>query len=121
MQKSKLQSKIKKSYTIEELKKLQKEFDKEIFKKYDKSPEGLLFSIVALCGEIGEAANIVKKYYRKEKFNRETKEDKERDYIKEIKEELTDVFIYLLIFANKFDWDIEKSFLEKTKKNKKRF
>ncbi|WP_028974947.1 MazG nucleotide pyrophosphohydrolase domain-containing protein [Spirochaeta cellobiosiphila] len=38
----------------------------------------------------------------------------------EVKDELTDIFIYLCAIANRYDIDLQKAFLEKEEKNKKR-
>jgi len=106
---------------IEDFKKLQKEFDEKYIGPYNKQPEDFLFLAAAIAGEVGEFANIVKKYYRLEKMGKGVKDDKNRDYINDMKKEITDVFCYFLIIANQLDIDIEKEFLDNLERNKERF
>ncbi|MCX8178251.1 MAG: nucleotide pyrophosphohydrolase [Candidatus Aenigmarchaeota archaeon] len=109
---------------LREIQKKQLEFDKEYFKKFwdiknDKIfIERLQYIVVALVGEIGEYANIVKKISRDyENLNRNNFNQKREELI----EELVDCFIYLIIAANLLDIDLEREFLKKLEKNKKRF
>lgn len=109
---------------IKQIQEIQREFDKEYFKRFwdikdDKTfIERLQYLVVALSGEIGEYANIVKKISRDfENLNQNNLNQKKQDLI----EEIIDCFIYLLITANLLDIDIEKEFLKKLEKNKKRF
>jgi len=106
---------------VSELKKLQKEFDEKHIGSYENLPEDLLFLATALAGEVGEFANLVKKYYRQHKFHSGVKDDSGRDYPAEMKKEIIDVFVYFLIIADQLDLDIEKDFLENLERNKKRF
>jgi len=106
---------------IEQLKKLQQEFDEQYFGPYERKPEDFLFFAVALAGEVGEFANLVKKFYREKRWDRLVEKDQNRDYLTDMKKEITDVFIYFLIIANNLNLEIEKEYLEKLEKNKKRF
>jgi len=106
---------------IEDLKKLQAEFDQEYFGPYTNNPEDFLFLAAAVAGEAGEFANVVKKYFRKKKWQAEVTEDQERDYLESMKKEIIDVFTYFLIIANHLDLDIEKEYLANLNRNRKRF
>ncbi len=106
---------------IEDFKKLQKEFDEQYIGPYKKQPEDFLFLAVALAGEVGEFANLVKKYYRKSKMNRHVIDDKDRDYLAEMNKEIIDVFCYFLIIANQLDLDIDKAYKDNLERNKQRF
>ena len=106
---------------IKEFKKLQKEFEDKYIGHFSDNPDDLLFFATALAGELGEFANLVKKYYRQEKLNTKVTTDDKRDYKPEMKEEIIDIFTYLLIVANILDIDIEKEYLAKLEKNKQRF
>jgi len=77
------------------------------------NPRDLEHLIVCMCGELGEFANVTKKIVR-------------GDLTFEaagpmLREELTDIFIYLLKVAGQTGIDLEKSYLEKLEKNKVRF
>jgi len=77
----------------------------------------LLFMTVALAGELGEFANLVKKMER----IRERKKAYDKDYLPMLKEELTDVFIYLINVCILLGIDLEKEYLNKMEKNKIKF
>jgi NTP pyrophosphatase (non-canonical NTP hydrolase) len=106
--------------TIEELMNLQAEFDKAHKGKFDwneKIDDGniemLEFLLISMFGEIGETANLVKKSVRG---------DFPLSFIKDnLSEEITDIFIYLIKICNQLDINLEKSYLEKRKKNIERF
>ena len=75
---------------------------------------GLLeFLIVSLTGEVGETANIVKKIARGDCLLDEKKN--------ELREEIADIFIYLLKMSYQMDIDLEEAYLNKMKKNQERF
>jgi len=101
---------------LKSLMKIQQEFDKRhgwgcpIDKNNIQELERL---IVCLVGELGEVANIVKKVVRGSLLYDEVKE--------EIKEEFTDIFIYLMIVCNEMGIDLEMSYLRKLEKNENRF
>ncbi len=106
---------------ISEFKKLQKEFDEEYIGPYERKPEDFLFLSTAIAGEVGEFANIVKKYYRTKEKKVGVASDEDRDYISDMKKEIIDVFTYFLIIANHLDLDIEEGYLENLARNRKRF
>ena len=64
--------------------------------------ELLYKEIVALLGEFGEFANIVKGCKRDKKWE-----------IKKLKEELVDMFIFLIKISKTLNIDLEKEFFEK--------
>ncbi|MBI4149297.1 nucleotide pyrophosphohydrolase [Candidatus Woesearchaeota archaeon] len=104
---------------MKQLQQFQKEFDAAHFPhwkdvSYD---EKLLFLSTALAGEVGEFANFVKKRHRLKVAG----EPHHAAYQEEMKEELVDVFIYLLILGNLLEMDIEKAFYQKSAKNSERF
>ena len=106
---------------VGELKKIQQDFEEKYIGHFTDNPDDLLFFATALAGELGEFANLVKKYYRQEKLNTNVESDDKRDYKSGMKEEIIDIFTYLLIVANILDIDIEKEYLAKLEKNKQRF
>ncbi|MBD3155970.1 MAG: hypothetical protein GF368_04945 [Candidatus Aenigmarchaeota archaeon] len=114
-----------KEMTLKELQQFQVNFDKKYFGKYwadkgdiDQKISFLKDMTIALTGELGEFANIIKKVSRDRK-NLGSKPSKERT--EKLKEELIDCFIYLIILSNILEMDIEKEYLQKTKLNEKRF
>ena len=116
---------MKKEMTLKELQKFQMDFDNKYFKKYwiDKDDIeqkiGFLKDMtIALTGELGEFANIIKKINRDKK---NLGEDPDEKLLNKLKEELTDCFIYLVILSNILEMDIEKEYFKKTRFNHKRF
>lgn len=114
-----------KEMTLKELQKVQKEFDEKYFSKYwvdkqdiDQKINFLKDMTIALTGELGEFANIIKKVSRDRK---NLGKEPSGENIQKLKEELTDCFIYLIILSNILEMDIEKQYLKKTKLNHKRF
>lgn len=106
--------------TINELIEIQKEFDKKHGIKFnwsekitDNNLELLGFLLISLVGEFGETANIIKKVLRGDKKLNEVKE--------ELSEEVIDILIYVLKLTYQLDIDIEKVYKEKMKKNNERF
>jgi NTP pyrophosphatase (non-canonical NTP hydrolase) len=73
----------------------------------------LLECTVALAGEVGEFANVVKKIVRGDFSLELAKPD--------IRSELADILIYLLKLSNQLDIDLEKAFALKVAQNEKRF
>lgn len=109
---------------LKDIQKVQKDFDKEFFKKlWEINDEKVLiqrlqYLTVALAGEVGEYANIVKKISRdfenlKDPISNERKQA--------LIEEMTDCFIYIIIIANLLEVDLEKEYMKKLEKNKQRF
>jgi len=72
------------------------------------------YNAVAISGEVGEFANLVKKVLR----NKEKLTD---EMLSHMKEEVADVFIYTLIVSRLLNMDLEKEFMKKTEKNELRF
>ncbi len=109
---------------LKEIQKIQKDFDKEYFRKFweinDEKTfiERLQYLTVALTGEMGEFANIVKKISRDfENLNDSISEERRQALI----EEIVDCFIYIIITANLLEVDLEEEYMKKLEKNKKRF
>lgn len=110
-----------KKLTLDEIKKLQREFDlshgaggKSFFVPI--SSENIDFlehMAVCLVGEVGEFCNILKKIVRGDLTVSDARPD--------MAEELADVFIYLIKISNQFDINLEAEFLSKLDKNKTRF
>lgn len=73
---------------------------------------------LSLSGEAGEFSNIVKKILREELSKGKAKSDKT---IADLKEELIDIFAYVMLAAIYLDVDLEKDFFEKMEKVDKRF
>ncbi len=109
---------------LKDLQKFQKEFDLEHFPVFWKirSKEDLLrrfeYLAIALAGEIGEFANLVKKIRRR--FNNLKRFATKRE-IEKLKEEIVDIFIYVLIASNLFDMDLEKEYFKKMRINRRKF
>ncbi len=108
---------------IEELVKFQKEFDKnhgwlnEYDAHDDKFFERLQYATIALAGEVGEFSNFLKKILRERKLN-----DRIDDtHMAAMKEELIDVFIYLIILSIILKIDIPKIYYEKMEFNEKKY
>ncbi len=106
--------------TLKELMEFQEEFDGRHEGKFrwnskvtDENIELLEFLLVSLTGEVGEIANLVKKIARGDFLLEEKKED--------LKEEMADVFVYLLKMAYQMDIDLEDAYLAKMGKNRERF
>ena len=116
---------MKKEMTLKDVQKLQRKFDKRYFNKYwtkkndtDQKIEFLKDMTIALTGEIGEFANIIKKISRDRK---NLEKEPKQEMIDKLKEELTDCFIYLIILSNILEMNIEKEYMKKLKFNRKRF
>lgn len=75
--------------------------------------ERIQYNTIALCGEVGEAANEVKKWMRGDAHSHE--------HLSAVPEELADVLAYLLILAENLHCDLEAELLIKMEKNKTRF
>lgn len=106
--------------TLQELMKLQEEFDIKHTSNFnwsekinDNNIEMLEFLLISMFGEIGETANLVKKSVRG---------DFKLESIKEqLSEEIADIFIYLMKICIQLDIDLENSYLNKREKNMERF
>jgi NTP pyrophosphatase (non-canonical NTP hydrolase) len=109
---------------LKEIQRIQKEFDEEYFKKFweinDEKTflERLQYLVVALTGEVGEFANIVKKISRDfENLNHPMSDERKQA----LTEELVDCFIYIIITANLLGVNLEEEYKRKLEKNKQRF
>ncbi len=74
---------------------LHEKMTKHLFPAYSSTDERFL--ALALCGEVGELANLIKKRWRDN-----------ADLTEEIKDELADIRIYLELLAKGFDMEGEK-------------
>lgn len=110
-----------KKMTLEEMIRRQMYFDSlHTSEKFDwdeqitiENIEVLEFLLLSLVGEVGEAANLVKKIVRGD-FSLEEKKS-------EISEELTDIFIYLLKISYQLNINLEEEYSKKMNKNMERF
>lgn len=75
--------------------------------------QGLAFLTLAMAGEVGEVANLVKKVARGTHAFGEVEND--------LKEEVVDVFIYLMCLAGVLEMDLEELYHVKRAKNEERF
>lgn len=108
------------SMTINELTDIQQKFDalhKGTF-DWDESISDdnlqiLEFLMVALMGEVGESANIIKKIVRGDYKLREKKDA--------LADEFADIFAYLLKMSYQLGIDIEDAYLNKMRENQERF
>ncbi|AUG58662.1 MazG nucleotide pyrophosphohydrolase domain-containing protein [Acetivibrio saccincola] len=105
---------------INQLIDIQKQFDSKHRGKFDWAQKiddeniaTLEYLLLCLVGEFGEATNLVKKVLRGDYSLNDIKP--------QLSEEIADIFIYVLKLAYQLDIDIEKQFLEKVDKNKRRF
>lgn len=81
------------------------------FSESDSRP--LLHNVLALAGEVGELANLAKKYDRG---------DFDYDHLMGlVPGELADILIYVLKLAYQGDIDLERAFLDKIAQNEGRF
>lgn len=109
---------------MEEIIKAQREFDKS--KGWDwgnpesekEKMDNLKYASIALSGEVGEFANIIKKLSREIEYNNGKIEEKN---IENLREELIDIFIYTIKASIALDMDLKKEYYKKLKKNTKRF
>lgn len=105
---------------IKEIIELQKQFDSQHIGKFnwheqidEEHLEMLNFLMIALTGEVGETANIIKKINRGDCSLQAQKEN--------LEEEIVDIFIYVIKLVYQLDMDIEQGYIKKMKKNKERF
>lgn len=95
-----------------DLNKIQQYICKKVIERgFDEESENDLF--ILLLEEIGELARIIRLY-----SGLKTKETTIQNHESlNIEEEIADIFIYILIFANKFGINLFKSFISKERKN----
>lgn len=106
--------------TLKELADVQRQFDEQHESNFqwdamisqDNIPM-LGFTLLALSGEVGETSNLVKKIWRGDCSLAETRA--------ELQEEIADIFSYLLKLTYQLDFDLERAYLEKNRKNYERF
>lgn len=108
---------------IKDIVKFQKEFDEKHgwiwdSENPDKRMNMLKYGALALSGEVGEFANLVKKVWRQLDHDG-MKPDEE--ILKKMKEELVDVFIYIITLSENLNMNLEKDYFEKMKFNEERF
>lgn len=75
--------------------------------------EGPLYLGVALAGEIGEVCNKIKKWSRDDWTVAELRA--------EVKDELADVLIYLVMLADHLDIDLQDEYVQKKEYNDARY
>ncbi len=103
---------------MKEIIKEQHEFSSSHFgtweaKNKEQSLEKLKFGTIALTGEAGEFANVLKKILREpQKFD---------EKLPELKQELADVFTYTLLLSITLKMDLEEEWRNKLKKNEEKF
>jgi NTP pyrophosphatase (non-canonical NTP hydrolase) len=74
--------------------------------------ERIPYFLLALSGEVGEAANLGKKYVRS---------NYDPTYLSELPEELADIFTYLALLIDTLDVDLETEVINKMYYNESRF
>lgn len=110
---------------LQELFDLQRDFDRRHGWGVDSVPiehrmEVLEHQIIGLVGEVGELANLVKK--ARLRIGRKTTVSRAfEDISPDVKEELTDVLIYLIRLFQLMDAEIEKCYQQKVYENATRF
>jgi NTP pyrophosphatase (non-canonical NTP hydrolase) len=108
---------------IKDIVEFQKKFDlrhgwiNEFSRHDEKFLERLQYATIALNGEVGEFSNFLKKILRDKKLTGEIDEG----HLAAMKEELVDVFIYLVILSLILKIDIEDGYFQKMNKNDSRF
>ncbi len=110
--------------TLKEIVDIQRRFDEgHGFSNSNKySKESITGVALALFGECGELANIIKKYIRSvEAGGKDTISERGRRYMEEAREELADIFSFILKMAMVLDADLEEEYFKKLEKNKKKF
>lgn len=72
---------------------------------------------IALSGEQGEFSNVVKKILREFEHDGSTNPE----HVKKLEDEITDVFIYVVVASLLLGIDLEKEYFRKMKINEERF
>jgi NTP pyrophosphatase (non-canonical NTP hydrolase) len=109
---------------LKEIAEYQRNFDKKHGWDWSNSTdeEGikhLQYGIIALTGEVGEFANIVKKILRE---FRSLGKLPGKEKIEMLKEELVDIFIYTIKIASQLlNMDLEKEYFKKMRINEEKF
>ncbi|MEM7813354.1 MAG: MazG nucleotide pyrophosphohydrolase domain-containing protein [Candidatus Aenigmatarchaeota archaeon] len=104
--------------TISEITNFQRKFDESHGWNWrtGNKIDGLMHGVVCLTGEIGEFANALKKVVRHEERGLPAEE-----LWAAMREELTDVFIYLIKLADLLGMELDKEYFAKMAKNAGRF
>jgi NTP pyrophosphatase (non-canonical NTP hydrolase) len=107
---------------MKKLQEFQRRFDEKHF-KYSELTEDtkLLYLALALCGETGELANLVKKFQRKKHLHPTADKIDEESFKRKASEEMADILAYLLLLSNLLKIDLEKEYYNKMEKNKEKF
>lgn len=97
---------------------IQRKFDRKMgWNKYEKcdTPEDVLdfmqHFVMVMVEELGEISRVRKKFYR----------DKQSFDVNSLKEELVDIFVYLMQGCMALNMDLEKEYMKKMKLNENRF
>ena len=108
---------------IKQLIQFQLDSDEEIGFKNNRphNIDDLAYSTIGITGELGEFADLVKKKLRLKKYGKERIDEKRKEFELEMKEELVDVFVYLMKLAAILEMDIEKEYLRKIRTVRKRY
>ncbi len=108
---------------LKEIMMFQKEFDCSHGWAWDwsmdvgQNVENLQKGVVAMTGEIGEFANLVKKVTREHNAGNELPDG----IVDKMREELVDMFIYLVKLVQLLDMDLSDSYFKKMTFNAERF
>ncbi len=108
---------------LKDIFKFQKEFDEKhgwIWDHADpeKRSNMLKLGALALAGEAGEFANLVKKVWRQLDHDGT---GPSAEMVKKLQEEIVDVFIYVVTLSENLNLDLEKGYFDKMKFNNERF
>jgi NTP pyrophosphatase (non-canonical NTP hydrolase) len=98
------------------LKAVQDEIEQDSILFFENTSEDIAHHVLALCGEVGELANIIKKIQRGD-----LKLDDENDTWYDMANEITDIFIYTLSIAGIAGMDMETFYGAKREFNYRRF
>lgn len=70
--------------------------------------------MTALCGEVGEAANIIKKLNRiRDNIHQKSNKQDKKELEKELKKEIADIYCYLDLLTASLKIDLEEAIIEK--------
>lgn len=108
---------------LKKIQEIQEKFDLEHGWRWDVDDEKgrlerLKYVAIAITGEAGEFANIVKKALR-ENFPEGQMPDEEQ--MKKLRKELVDIFIYTILASRALGMDLEKEWAEKMDELRQRF
>ncbi len=109
---------------MKDIQKIQDEFNKKHFPKDEERQfrERIVSLSLALCGEAGEIANIVKKYNRNVAIGSKADAHIDEKFLKQmLGEELADVFIYCITICNLLGIDLEEEYYKKLEFNKQKY